>query len=40
MAVYETKFNLKVVESLLAGEGGAKLLVRVTSLRTEPTRVH
>jgi transposase len=26
--VYETKFKLKVVESFLAGEGGAKLLAR------------
>jgi transposase len=28
MGKYETKFKLKVVESFLAGEGGAKLLAR------------
>jgi len=28
MEKYETEFKLKVVESFLAGEGGAKLLAR------------
>jgi transposase len=38
MRKYETKFKLKVVESLLAGEGGAKLLARRWSVPEEKIR--
>jgi transposase len=38
MVVYETKFKLKVVESFLAGEGGAKLLARRWSVPEEKIR--
>jgi transposase len=38
MVVYETKFKLKVVESFLAGEGGAKLLARRWSVPEENIR--
>lgn len=38
MRKYETKFRLKVVESFLAGEGGAKLLARRWSVPEEKIR--
>jgi transposase len=38
MKKYETKFKLKVVESFLAGEGGAKLLARRWSVPEEKVR--
>ncbi len=38
MGKYETKFKLKVVESFLAGEGGAKLLARRWSVPEEKIR--
>lgn len=39
MGIYETKFKLKVVESFLAGEGGAKLLARRWSVPEEKIRL-
>ena len=38
MQKYETEFKLKVVESFLAGEGGAKLLARRWSVPEEKVR--
>jgi transposase len=38
MVKYETKFKLEVVESFLAGEGGAKLLARRWSVSEEKIR--
>lgn len=38
MEKYETRFKLKVVESFLAGEGGAKLLARRWSVPKEKIR--
>ena len=38
MEKYETEFKLKVVESFLAGEGGAKLLARRWSVPEEKIR--
>jgi transposase len=38
MRKYETKFKLKVVESFLAGDGGAKLLARLWSVPEEKIR--
>lgn len=38
MGKYETKFKLEVVESFLAGEGGAKLLARRWSVPEEKVR--
>lgn len=38
MRKYETKFKLKVVESFLAGDGGAKLLARRWSVPEEKIR--
>lgn len=38
MGKYETKFKLKVVESFLAGDGGAKLLARRWSVPEEKIR--
>jgi transposase len=38
MQKYETRFKLKVVESFLAGEGGAKLLARRWSVPEEKVR--
>ena len=38
MQKYETEFKLKVVESFLAGEGGAKLLARRWSVHEEKVR--
>jgi transposase len=38
MAKYETAFKLKVVESFLAGDGGAKLLARRWSVPEEKIR--
>lgn len=38
MSKYETEFKLKVVESFLAGEGGAKLLARRWSVPEEKIR--
>jgi len=38
MGKYETRFKLKVVESFLAGEGGAKLLARRCSVPEEKIR--
>lgn len=38
MGTHETEFKLKVVESFLAGEGGAKLLARRWSVPEEKVR--
>lgn len=38
MQKYETRFKLKVVESFLAGEGGAKLLSRRWAVPEEKIR--
>ena len=38
MEKYKTEFNLKVVNSFLAGEGGAKLLARQWSVPEEKIR--
>ena len=38
MGKYETSFKLKVVESFLAGDGGAKLLARRWSVPEEKVR--
>ena len=38
MAKYETAFKLKVVKSVLAGDGGAKLLARRLSVTEEKVR--
>ncbi|WP_374492095.1 helix-turn-helix domain-containing protein [Brachymonas sp.] len=38
MEKYETRFKLKVVESFLVGEGGAKLLARRWSVPEEKIR--
>ena len=38
MAKYETAFKLKVVNSYLAGDGGAKLLARNWSVSKEKIR--
>lgn len=38
MKKYQTEFKLKVVESFLAGEGGAKLLARHWSVPEEKIR--
>ena len=38
MKKYKTEFKLEVVQSLLAGEGGAKLLARQWSVPEEKIR--
>lgn len=38
MKKYETEFTLEVVQSFVAGEGGAKLLVRLWSVPEEKVR--
>lgn len=38
MANYETTFKLKIVNSFLAGDGGAKLLARRWSISEEKVR--
>ena len=38
MRKYETEFKLEVVQSFLAGEGGAKLLARRWSIPEEKVR--